>query len=265
MKKICGLAAVAVLIFFVPPKAALATGVKTLTGNVISASGGVVVFANGSAAKYLAVVNNAVLVRKNGAVMIFSEILPNDKIEVKGTLWPDNSINANVVRNLSLYTHSGSFSGKVTEINSANSSFTLQSTKYGNQKIRTDSLTIFKKNKSISTFKDIELGMGILVKGAWDRTTSDVLAREAAGTLRFINIDVTGTLSMKGDSSLTIIGNGNVIYGVDITNAKLQNKNGKTLNLANFGMDDIIRVKGKHVSGSVKIVGITVKDLSVLK
>ncbi len=265
MRKIYSFVAIAAFLFFFLPKATLADGVKILTGNVLSAKDGTIVFTNGTAAKYLAEVSNAILVRKNGAPMSFVEILPGDKVEVKGTLWPDNSINAVYVRNMSLYTHSGSFSGKITGINIVDSSFTLQSTKYGCQEIHTDSLTIFKKNSSIATFGDMEVGMSVSVKGAWDRNTSNVLAREADGALRLINIDVTGTLSMRGADSLTIIGNGNVIYGVDITGAKLENKNGKTIGFSSIGMDDLLRVQGKHVSGSVKIIGTIVKDLSVLK
>lgn len=242
-----------------------AVSVKTYTGSVVSVSGSTVVFSNSNAAKYHADIGNAILVRKNGATMSFSEILVGDKVEVKGTLWGDNSIGASALRNMSLYTHNGSFSGKITEINPADLSFTLQSTKYGNQKISTDNLTVFKKNSSASTFKDLELGMSMSIKGAWDRSTSKISARQVSGTLRLISIDFTGTLFTKNDSAFTVIGNGNVIYGVDITKAKLQNKSGKTLSLSRVNLGDTLRVQGKHVSGSVKVIGSVIKDTSVLK
>ncbi|MFA5991485.1 MAG: DUF5666 domain-containing protein [Candidatus Doudnabacteria bacterium] len=265
MKIFYGLLILLTVMFLGSSSLTQATSVKTYTGSVVSASGSTVVFAGSNAAKYRADIGSALLVRKNGAAMIFAEILVGDKVEVKGTLWADNSISASTLRNMSLYTHNGSFSGKVTEINPNDSSFTLQTAKYGNQKITTDSLTVFKKNSSSSTFKDLELGMSATVKGAWDRTPTYISAREVNGSLRLINIDFTGTLFMKSDSSFTVIGNGNVIYGVDITKAKLQNKSGKTLSLSRINLGDTLRVQGKHVSGSVKVIGSIIKDVSVLK
>lgn len=265
MKTFHGLLILPAVMFLGSSSVTQAVSVKTYTGSVVSVSGSTVVVANGNAAKYRADVGSAVLVRKNGATMSFAEILVGDKVEVKGTLWGDNSISASTLRNMSLYTHSGSFSGKLIEINPGDSSFTLQSSKYGNQKITTDSLTVFKKNTSASTFKDLELGMSMSVKGAWDRTTAYVSAREVSGSLRLINIDFTGALYMKSDSSFTVIGNGDVIYGVDITKAKLQNKSGKTLNFSLINLGDTLRVQGKHVSGSVKVIGTVIKDNSVLK
>lgn len=251
MKKICSLAILAVVVFFVLPKISLAVGAKTYTGSVVKISGSSIIFSNSNAAKYSAEIGNATLVRKNGAGMQLAEVLPGDKVEVKGTLWGDNSISATYVRNMSLYTHNGSFSGKITEINPVNFSFTLLSSKYGNQTIYTDSLTVFKKNSSSATFKDLEIGMSMSIKGAWDRNTVKISAREVSGTLRLISIDFTGTLFAKSNTALTVIGNGNVIYGVDVTKAKLQNKNGKTLNLSQLNMSDTLRVSGKHISGSV--------------
>jgi hypothetical protein len=265
MKNIYRFGLLAIVIFFVLPQISLAAGTKTITGYVQKVSGSTVVMSCSNGAKYSAEVGQATLIRKNGPAMQLAEILVGDKVEVKGTLWGDNSISANVLRNMSLYTHNSSFSGKITDIDPQDGSFTLQSSKYGNQTIKTDSLTVFKKNSSAATFKDLELGMSMAIKGAWDRTTTIIAAREVRGTLRLINIDFTGTLTMKSDSAITVIGNGNVIYGVDITKAKLQNKNGKTLSLLLFNLGDTIRVQGKHVSGSVKVVGETIKDLSVTK
>ena len=107
--------------------------------------------------------------------------------------------------------------------------------------------------------------MSATVKGAWDRTPAYISAREVNGTLRLVNIDFVGTLFMKSDTSLTVVGNGNVIYGVDITKAKFQNKNGKILNFSRINLGDTLRVQGKHVSGSVKIIGSAIKDTSVTK
>ena len=242
------------------PAVVFAANPKTLSGAIVSIAGSGIIFTNGTAASYRADLNNAVLSRKNGASMNVAEMLVGDKIQVTGTLWSDNSISVQALRNLSLYAHNGTFSGKIIGINPAALSFTLQSASYGNQTIKTNNFTTFSKNKSSATFKDMELGMSATIKGVWDRSSSDVTASQVQGTLRLINIDFTGTLYGINGNSITVIGNGNVIYGVDISKAKLLDKNGKTLKLEKFVIGNTLLVKGEHVSGSVKINAFSVKD-----
>jgi hypothetical protein len=111
----------------------------------------------------------------------------------------------------------------------------------------------------------MQLGITASVKGLWDRTNTKIIATSVAGSFRLIDIYFTGNLSMTGASSLTVIGNGNVIYGVDITKAILQSKNGKPLTLSQIKVGDSLRVWGKHISGSVQITGTEIKDSSVTK
>lgn len=265
MKNVILTAGILILACGTFPTAGLATSPKTFTGVVTGLSGSQVIFAATSAAKYQADTGNAQLLRKNGAAMQFSEIFIGDKIEVKGTLWSDNSISAASVRDLSLYTHTGTFSGKISTINPIDFSFTMDSKTYGSQTIHTNNFTSYAKNGSGATFKDLVLGMTASVKGVWDRSKANITATAVNGTYRLINLYFTGTLSMKNADSVTVIGNGNVIYGVDVSKATLQSKNGKPMALTEYKIGDSLRVWGKHISGGVAIVGTRIKNLSITK
>jgi hypothetical protein len=247
------------------PLIGLAAGPKTITGTVISFNGNQIIIFTTSAAKYSVDTGSAQLSRKNGAAMLLTEILVGDKIEAIGTLWNDNSISAASVRDLSLYAHTGTYTGKITTINTPDSSFVINSKTYGNQAIHTDSFTSYTKNGSSATFKDLILGMTASVKGVWDRNKADIAATAVNGIYRLIDIYFTGNLSVKNGPSFTVIGNGNVIYGVDVSSATLQSKNGKPMSLADFYIGDSVRVWGKHLSGSVAIVGTQIKDSSITK
>jgi hypothetical protein len=265
MKKVCLAQITAIITCLLIPLCGLAAGSKTFTGTVTGFSGNQIIFSTASAAKYAADTGSAQLSRKNGAVMLFPEILVGDKIEVKGTLWGDNSISASSVRNLSLYTHTGTFTGKISTINTADSSFVMASKTYGNQTIHTNNFTSYTKNGSGATFKDLVLGMTAKVKGVWDRNNTNITATTINGTYRLINIYFTGTLSIKNGSAFTVIGNGNVIYGVDVSGAVLQSKNGKPMQLGEYNVGDSLRVWGKHLSGGVAVVGTQIKDSSITK
>ncbi len=238
---------------------------KVFSGTITKINGSQFVFKTTSAATYNAETGSAVLARKNGATMKFDEVLIGDKLEVKGRLWPDNSISASYIRNMSLYVHNGTFNGKITAIDPSNLNFTMQSKQYGTQTIRTNELTNYKKNSKNSTFRDLELGYTAKVKGIWDRTNSNVLAKDVQTTARLVNISVTGRLAMKNLYALTIEGDNHVIYGVDANKAKLVDKNGKTISLGLFNIGDTLKVEGKHVSENVQVIATKIKDESVIK
>ena len=238
--------------------------IKTLSGIVSGVSGSQIFFRAGSAALYAAEVGNANLVRKYGAPMQMGEVLIGDKVEVKGLVWPDNSISTSYLRNLSLYAHNSTFIGKVASINPSNGSFVLQSRPNGAQNITTGPLTVFKKNGQVSSFSQVELGINETVKGSWERSFQNVMAGSVAGVVRFVNIEITGILNGINGKSLTITAD-NVIYGVDTSTAKVENKSSKITNLSTYSLGDIIRIQGSHISEGVAITASVVKDLSSSK
>jgi hypothetical protein len=265
MKKVYLAIVMAALVLLGSPALSLAVAPKIFTGSITKINGSQIIFMAGSAARYSADIANAVLMRKNGASMAFTEFLVGDKVEVKGTLWSDNSISATYIKDNSLYAHTGTFVGKITAINPTDSSFTLQSKTYGEQTIQTNNFTSFSKNGSNAGFSDMQLGMSVTAKGMWDRNQTQIVATKVDASFRLINIYFTGNLSMQNGNSLTVIGNGNVIYGVDITHAILQNKTGQPLLLTQLKTGDSLRVWGKHISGLVQITATKIKDSSVNK
>lgn len=245
------------------PLAALAGGAKIIVGTVTRLTPSGIVFTNSTAATYTAELGGASLIRKNGSPMKFSEILVGDKVQVSGSLWNDNSISASVFKDLSLYAHNSSFTGKITNIDPPTSSFTMQSTAHGVQTVTTDVYTSFSAMGITSGFNYLQLGMTVTVKGVWERDPINIRASSVKGTIRLISIDFTGELIGKNGDALTVIGNGNVIYGVDVTSAVLQSKSGKPLAVSALNGGDMVHVWGKHVSGGVQVFATKVKDLTL--
>lgn len=236
---------------------------KTLTGTVIRSSENQVVFRVSSAATYTAQTWGSKLIKKFGADMSFGEILVGDKVEVKGMVWPDNSINATQVRNLTLYAHSETFSGKVNTLDPFSKTFTLQTASSGLLTVTSDGFTVYTKNGSPSGLTELEPGISVSVKGLWERDKTKIHAKEVKATLRLVNIDITGQIMMLSPTSITVLANANVIYGVDTKTAKLLDKKGKAASYSQFSGGDTVRVKGKHISGKNQITASEVRNNSL--
>lgn len=269
MKKLYGYAGVAIVVSLIVPSLCLGAASSpkqtTLIGVVGRIAGNELTFSTPSAAIYRAQTSSAVLLRKYGAPMRFEEILAGDKVEVTGMVFSDNSINAVSVKNLSLYVHIGTFTGKIGIINPAASTFTLDSKAYGVQTIKADGLTVIKKNGSASSLSEMHTGMSARVKGTWERSNKNVGATEVDGTLRLINVSFIGTLVMMGPTGFTVIGANNAIYAVDFGNAQLVSKNNKPIAWGEFKLDDKLTVQGKHISGQLQITASKIKDSSLVK
>ncbi len=252
-----------VLFFLLPVFKAQGLEPKTLNlnGTVTQISGLQVYFKSPSSAKYTAEISTAKLFRKNGTEISVSEILPGDKIEVKGKVWPDNSINAEYVKNLSLYPHRSTFIGKITGINFQKSEFTLESGSVS-RLVKTSQLTAYKNSGSISGFSNLEIGMSATVKAAWERKDSVLTAESVEAKQKLINITITGTLVMTSPEAFTIVGDNNVIYGISLNNAVLVSKSGKKLSLSAFQNGQQVKVEGKHTSGLVKIFATKIRNLN---
>lgn len=246
MKKILVLVGAALLLL--SPHFSFAATNKTWVGIVSYINGSNIYFKTGSGASFSAEISGASLVRKNGTPITLTDFWVGDKIEVKGSPWHDNSISATSVRDLTLYTHTGSFSGKIIEISPQNLSFKVQSTQPAVRTITTNYLTGIKKNGSAAVFNNLELGMSVKIKGSWERTESPILATLVDAKLRLINITIEGIVIMKQPGSLTVISD-NTLYGVDTS------KISSTLPQ----VSQKVKVSGKHVSGSVKIEATSVK------
>jgi len=203
--------------------------------------------------------SNAKLIRRFGAAMQITDIQNGDMLEVNGTV-TGNNISAKVVRDISLQAHNGTFAGTISAVST--SSFTLSSKDRGNQTVNTDSNTQFRLGSSSASFSDLAVGQTVTVSGVWDRTNSNVTATRV--TIKLLSINITGVLQTASGTTLTIMASNNTTYTVDASNAKIRGKNGKAIDLTSFAIGDSIRVQGRMVSGSTKIMAVQVRDLTVV-
>jgi hypothetical protein len=269
MHKAQKLLAVILLFMFlapVPAKANIYQGIqKTLTGTAVKMYDNQISIRTSSGAVYVAETSSAKLVRKYGQPMELKEVLLGDKLEVRGLVYGDNSMSARHVRNMSLYVHSGTFSGKIISLSPWDASLTMQSSAWGLQTVKTDNLTVFKKNSTSGSFADLQVGYPVTVKGSWERSRSSVAAREVKATVRMVHIAVTGTVVMVSPTALTVQSSDNMLYGIDIAKAALLDKNGRRISVHYFLPGQTVRVQGKHVSESLQVTASEVKNKSVTR
>ncbi len=234
---------------------------KQIKGLVVQIVGNRLLVRASSAEKYDAETSNARLAKRNGTLIEFAHIQVGDRVELEGTVWPDLSVNAKSVRVVSLYSHPGTFSGKVDKINIPENNFTIKSSKQGAQQITVDAETAYASSVAVS-LSGLEPGMSVQVKGVWERNRSSVLARRLLARVRMLNIDITGQLMLKTPEALTVTANG-VIYAINIDKAKFVSKNNKPMNVQAVAMGPVI-VRGKHIAESPKIFASVVKDLFII-
>lgn len=250
--------------FFIPHVSLANSGQeKSLTGTVTKLYGNQVLFKTANAVVYAAETSSTLLVRKNGTPMHYTDFVVGDKIEVRGRVWSDNSVSATYMRDLTLYVHNGTFTGKIVGIDQTTSTIALQGAQYGVQTIHTNLQTVYMKNSSIVPMQNIVVGMSATIKGTWERTRSHVTAREVRATVRLLNIDVTGQLVLKDGLALTVVSDG-VLYAVDASTAKVKSKNNKSMTVPDLALSTV-RVQGKHIQESPHITASTIKDLTTIK
>lgn len=235
---------------------------KTLTGIVTQIIGNRILFTTNAAASYDAETAQATFFRRNDTPILFSDILVGDKIKIEGKLWEDNSMNAVSIQNISLYPHTGTYTGKIISIDPVKGTFTIQNTDYGLQTIHTDNLTVLRKNNINIGLRDLKPGLRAKVKGIWERNRDNLLGKQVIVKARLINISLIGKLVMRSDDALTVVSN-KTIYGIDITKARIINKNNKPLLTDKLIMGGQVRIEGKHIAESNEIIGSIVKDLSI--
>jgi hypothetical protein len=115
------------------------------------------------------------LIRRSGGRSNLGEFAVGDEVNVVGK-WVDEqktTIEAVLVRNLSIQKRFGVFFGQVTE--KKDNYFVITTINRGNQKIYFTNLTEFlsyKKNQI--TYSDIQIGDRVRVKGVWDRSSNEI-------------------------------------------------------------------------------------------
>lgn len=236
---------------------------SVLVGVVTARYGNQIVLKTNTAATYRVEASYASIVRRNGSVLSIEDVVIGDKLEVRGEVWADFSVSAHAIRDVSVYTHTGTFSGKVVSVDVGNRTLVLQGSQGGTQNIHTTVATVFTKNGSSVEFKNILAGMSATVKGTWERSKQEVVATSVRATVRLLNIDIIGDVVMKDGAALTVVANG-VLYAVDSAQATVRSKNNKAMALTELGLGRV-RVWGKHITGSTVVTATKIKYLDLTK
>lgn len=115
------------------------------------------------------------IVRKFLGRSSLEELGVGDTVVVRGRL-ADVTIDANLIRDLSIQRRGGTFVGTVKSIDTTNSSFVLTTTARGDQTVTTSATTVFLKGKDKVAFGDIQVGNNVLVIGLWRKSAKTINA-----------------------------------------------------------------------------------------
>ncbi len=202
---------------------------------------------------------NAKLVMKGGGKMTFDEIKTNDKVMVNGyTTGTSTTIIAKLIRNESLESRNGSFSGTVTS--TTGTGFIIE-TKNGPVTVTTNSSTTIKKNDRLTaSLSDIAVGTMVRVTGTFNSTAKTIAARLVNIIARTHPITVSGTVTTKTDTVLTVKNEKGIIYTVATGKVSFFGKEWNTLTLADVAVGDKVSIYGTQLNDSTSITGIWLRS-----
>jgi hypothetical protein len=108
-----------------------------------------------------------------------SEFSVGDIVNVWGYLDENDTslIHAQTVRDVSIQKISGVFNGIIDSINSTSTTFILKTKERGDQTIIVSSDTKIVKATTTVSFSDLQVGMGAVVRGIWNKTLSKIQAQ----------------------------------------------------------------------------------------
>ena len=86
-------------------------------------------------------------------------------------------VHAKTIRNVSIQWMYGVFNGIIASIDSVNNTFVLKTESRGSQTIIVSSDTKIVKATSTASFGDLQVGMGVIVRGVWNKTLSKIQAQ----------------------------------------------------------------------------------------
>ncbi len=106
------------------------------------------------------------------------EFLVGDKVEVRGTLSGDKTINAKSVRNSSLKLKRGDIQGTVLSVGSDGKTFTLRTKEksFGDLRVTVTTVTKYVDENGLRSFADISVGDRLKVLGAYATNTKKLTA-----------------------------------------------------------------------------------------
>lgn len=114
------------------------------------------------------------LIREFGGKSSLAEFTDGDKIMVFGKFTDSSkgTIDANIIRNLSIQKRWGAFFGKVTILNSDN--FVMTTVERGTQTVYFSSTKFVNRKEVSMTYGDVKVGDRVRIKGVWDKTLNKI-------------------------------------------------------------------------------------------
>ncbi len=115
------------------------------------------------------------LIRRFGGKSDLSEFSVGNEVNVFGKYTDENktSINANLVRNLSIQKRWGVFFGEI--LSKENGSFVIKTLERGNQTVYLSSQTkILTHKKETIKYEDLQVGQRVRIKGVWDKSLNKI-------------------------------------------------------------------------------------------
>jgi hypothetical protein len=233
---------------------------KIWMGTASSISGTDVSLAANNGSNYTVDASRAKILRKFGTAVALSDMRTGDKLRVQGVLESDNAtINASTIRDMSLQSHNGAFSGKIASVGA--NSFTINTASRGQQTINTSASTVFKLDGQAAQFSDLAPDLNVNVKGVWDRTNS-VISASRVDIIKNKTFKATGAISAINGMMITVHSNKGTDYQVGVANAKITKKGGGLISAADLKTGDRVAVSGKLLVNSTSVTASKVRDLS---
>jgi hypothetical protein len=139
-------------------------------------------------------------------------------------------------------------------------SFTLQTKERGLQTINTTASTTIKKNGVATTFADITVGAMVRVEGVWNSTNNNVAAKTVNVIAKMHPVNVSGTVTAKTDTTLSITSEKGTVYTVTTAKLAVFGKEWMALTLSDVAVGDKVGVYGIQLNDSTSITGIWLRD-----
>jgi len=113
--------------------------------------------------------------RRFGGKGELAEFAVGNKVNVVGKWTDENktSINAKLVRNISVQKLFAAFIGKVTTKNADN--FVMETENRGNQTVVFGSAKFINRKEEVITYDNLQVGQRVRVKGMWDKSTNKIM------------------------------------------------------------------------------------------
>ena len=234
---------------------------QTLRGTLTSINGSTLAL-RVSSVTFTIDASSATFVRRFGGEMMLTDLQVNDELVVHGVWTNGGVLKAEKIQNLSLQARSGTFSGTVTSLSSASSSFVMLTNGRGSQAINLTSSTKITKNGEAVSSTFLAVGQKVKVDGVWNRANESVTALRVAITVPVVPVHVQGTVaSLANDGKITLLSDGKT-YTVNLRSSVLVFSQYQRMKAGDMRVGDTLDVWARGEQGSLDLKAYFVRNLS---